>query len=69
MVSLGSGSERNLNDFHLSRFACYLIAMNGDPRKPEIALAEQYFIVQTRRQELNERVAADKERLKTTKPS
>jgi len=67
MVSLGSGSERNLNDFHLSRFACYLIAMNGDPRKPEIALAQQYFIVQTRRQELNEQFAADKERLEMRK--
>ncbi|HRP82774.1 MAG TPA: DNA damage-inducible protein D [Flavobacteriales bacterium] len=63
MVSLGSGSERQLDDFHLSRFACYLIAINGDPRKPEIALAQQYFIVQTRRQEVSDQLAADKERL------
>jgi DNA-damage-inducible protein D len=41
MVELGSGSERNLTDHHLSRFACYLIAQNGDPRKPEIAHARR----------------------------
>ena len=63
MVQLGSGSERKLDDFPPSRFACYLIAMNGDPRKPEIALAQQYFIVQTRRQELNDQWVADRERL------
>ncbi|MGB5072459.1 MAG: DNA damage-inducible protein D [Flavobacteriales bacterium] len=67
VVPLGSGSERELDDFHLSRFACYLIAINGDPRKPEIALAQQYFIVQTRRQELNDQLAADKERLEIRK--
>ena len=67
VVPLGSGSERNLDDFHLSRFACYLIAINGDPRKPEIALAQQYFIVQTRRQELTDQLAADKERLEIRK--
>lgn len=63
MVPLGSGSERKLADFHLSRFACYLIAINGDPRKPEIALAQQYFVVQTRRQEVSDQLAADRERL------
>ncbi len=63
MVPLGSGSEREVEDFHLSRFACYLIAINGDPRKPEIALAQQYFIVQTRRQEVTDQLSADKERL------
>jgi DNA-damage-inducible protein D len=41
MVDLGSGSQRELDDYHLSRFACYLIAQNGDPRKPEIAAAQQ----------------------------
>ena len=46
MVILGSGSRREVADFYLSRFACYLIAQNGDPRKPEIALAQQYFAVQ-----------------------
>lgn len=41
MVLLGSGSQRSLADYHLSRFACYLIAQNGDPRKPEIAAAQE----------------------------
>lgn len=43
MVGLGSGSEREIPDCQLSRFACYLIAQNGDPRKPEIANAQKYF--------------------------
>ena len=63
MVSLGSGSQRPVDDYHLSRFACYLIAQNGDPRKPEIAHAQQYFAIQTRRQELSDQAAADVERL------
>jgi DNA-damage-inducible protein D len=67
MVSIGSGSGRELEDVHLSRFACYLIAQNGDPRKPEIALAQQYFAVQTRRQELHDQAAADRERLELRK--
>ena len=67
MVSIGSGGGRELEDVHLSRFACYLIAQNGDPRKPEIALAQQYFAVQTRRQELHDQAAADRERLELRK--
>lgn len=63
MVDLGSGSAREVEDYHLSRFACYLIAQNGDPRKPEIARAQQYFAIQTRRQELSDQLAADLERL------
>ncbi len=54
MVTLGSGAEREVDDFHLSRYACYLIAMNGDPRKKAIALAQTYFAVKTRQQELIE---------------
>lgn len=52
MVPLGSGSQRELNDVHLSRYACYLIVQNGDPAKPVIAAGQTYFAIQTRRQEL-----------------
>ncbi|MBP5790459.1 MAG: DNA damage-inducible protein D [Neisseriaceae bacterium] len=54
MVALGSGSERKINDYKLSRYACYLIVMNGDPRKEVIALGQTYFAVKTRQQELAE---------------
>jgi DNA-damage-inducible protein D len=67
VVALGSGSEREVVDFHLSRFACYLIAQNGDPRKPEIALAQEYFAIQTRRQELSDALQRDMERLELRK--
>ncbi len=67
MVEVGSGAARELANFHLSRFACYLIAQNGDPRKPEIALAQKYFAIQTRRQELTDQLAADLERIELRK--
>jgi DNA-damage-inducible protein D len=51
MITVGKGAQREIEDFYLSRFGCYLAAMNGDPRKPEIAAAQTYFAVQTRRAE------------------
>lgn len=66
-IGLGKRGQRNVEDYQLSRFACYLIAQNGDPRKPEIARAQQYFAIQTRKQELPEQLAADLERLELRK--
>ena len=54
MVTIGSGAEREVEDFSLSRYACYLIVMNGDPRKEVIALGQTYFAIKTRQQELIE---------------
>lgn len=54
MVDIGSGAKREVSDYHLSRLACYLIAQNGDPRKETIALAQTYFAIKTRQQELIE---------------
>ena len=54
MVQLGSGSQRDVQDFMLTRYACYLIAQNGDPKKEEIAFAQSYFAIQTRKAELIE---------------
>lgn len=64
MVDIGSNGQREIPDIVLTRYACYLIAQNGDPRKDEIAFAMTYFALQTRKQELVEERLAQWERLK-----
>lgn len=64
MVAVGSGAQREIEDVLLTRYACYLVAQNGDPQKPEIAFAQTYFALQTRKQELIEARLGEHERLR-----
>jgi len=64
MVTIGSGAEKPIDDILLTRYACYLIAQNGDSRKEEISFAQNYFAIQTRRAELIEERILDYERVK-----
>ncbi len=63
MVEVGSGGRRAIKDWKLDRYACYLIAQNGDPKIPEIAVAQTYFAIQTRRQEIFDKLPDTEKRL------
>ena len=63
MLELRNASRRRVTDYFLTRAACYLIAMNGDPAKPEIAAAQAYFAIQTRRMEVQDALSEDEKRL------
>ncbi len=67
MVAIGSEAQREIQDIKLTRYACYLVAQNGDPRKEQIAFAQSYFAVQTRKQELIEQRISLIERLNARK--
>ncbi len=64
VIEAGKGAHQEINDMALTRYACYLVAQNGDSRKPEIAFAQNYFAVQTRRAEIIEQRMLEAERVK-----
>lgn len=63
MIQAGKGAKREVKDYYLSRFACYLIAQNGDPRKPEIAAAQAYFAIATRENEVTKELSEHERRI------
>jgi DNA-damage-inducible protein D len=67
MVNIGSGAKTEVDEIALTRYACYLIAQNGDPRKQEIAFAQSYFAVQTRKMEIVEKRLEEAERIRARK--